>query len=476
MALIPKGLLINGQWVASPDSYALTNPYTGEEIAKIPLANEELLERGIQNAHEAFAKTRQQAAFERSDLLRAVAMEIDHRRDDFVEALITEAGKPIAFAEAEVSRAIMTFTIAAEEARHQEGHLLDMDALAPGKDHFGLMKRFPIGVIAGITPFNFPLNLVAHKVAPCIATGNTMLLKPAAKTPLCSLLLGEVLLKAGMMPGQVNIMPCSNELAGRLITDERIKKISFTGSPEVGWRLKANCGRKKITLELGGNAGVIVHNDADWETAIPAIATGGFSYAGQSCISVQRILVQESIFEVFKKRFVEQVKTKIKTGDPRQRETTVGPMIDRGSLERIHSWVEEAVKQGAKVLVGGKLIGNCYEATVLDSVKPEMKVCAQEVFAPVVTFQSYKTFEEALNLVNNSRYGLQAGVFTKDIKQAMKAFAELEVGGVLINQVPTFRVENMPYGGAKDSGFGREGVRFAMEEMTELKSLIFNLK
>lgn len=476
MAFIPKGLLIGDQWVTSPDSYILTNPYTGEEIGKIPLANEALLEQGIQNAHEAFVKTRQQAAFERSDMLRSIALELDRRRNDFIEALMMEAGKPITFAEAEVSRAIMTFTIAAEEARHQEGHLLDMDALPSGKDHFGLTKRFPIGVIAGITPFNFPLNLVAHKVAPCIATGNTMLLKPAGKTPLCSLLLGEVLLKAGMIPGQVNIMPCSNELAGKLITDERIKKISFTGSPEVGWRLKANCGRKKITLELGGNAGVIVHDDSDWETAIPLIATGGFAYAGQSCISVQRILVKESIFDAFRARFVEQVKTKIKTGDPKERDTTVGPMIDKGSLERIHSWIEESVKEGAKVLVGGKINGNCLEATVIDSVKPEMKVCAQEVFAPVVTLQSYKTFEEALHLVNDSRFGLQAGVFTKDINRIMKAFAELEVGGVLINQVPTFRVENMPYGGAKDSGFGREGVRYAMEEMTELKSLIFNLK
>lgn len=476
MAFTPKGLLIGDQWVTSPESYILTNPYTGEEIGKIPLANEALLEQGIQNAHEAFVKTRQQAAFERSDVLRSIASELGHRRNDFIEALMIEAGKPITFAEAEVSRAIMTFTIAAEEARHQEGHLLDMDALPSGKDHFGLMKRFPIGVIAGITPFNFPLNLVAHKVAPCIATGNTMLLKPAGKTPLCSLLLGEVLLKAGMIPGQVNIMPCSNELAGKLITDERIKKISFTGSPEVGWRLKANCGRKKITLELGGNAGVIVHNDSDWETAIPLIATGGFAYAGQSCISVQRILVQESIFDAFRARFVEQVKTKIKTGDPKERDTTVGPMIDKGSLERIHGWIEESVKEGAKILVGGKINGNCLEATVIDSVKPEMKVCAQEVFAPVVTLQSYKTFEEALHLVNDSRFGLQAGVFTKDINRIMKAFAELEVGGVLINQVPTFRVENMPYGGAKDSGFGREGVRYAMEEMTELKSLIFNLK
>ena len=476
MALTPKGLLIGNQWLSSPDSYTLLNPYTGEEIVKIPIATEELLERGIQSAHETFKLTSQQAAFERSDLLRAIAAELERCRGDFIEALITEAGKPITFAETEVSRAVMTFTIAAEEARHQEGHLLDMDALSPGKEHFGLTKRFPLGVIAGITPFNFPLNLVAHKVAPCLATGNTMLLKPAAKTPLCSLLLGEVLLKAGMTPGQVNIMPCSNELAGKLITDDRIKKISFTGSPEVGWRLKAGCGRKKITLELGGNAGVIVHSDADWEAAIPSIATGGFSYAGQSCISVQRILVQESIFEAFKARFVEQVKSKIKTGDPRERDTTVGPLIDKGSLTRIHTWVQEAVEQGARVLVGGKLKGNCFEATVLDSVKSEMKVCAQEVFAPVVTLQSYKTFEEALTMVNDSRYGLQAGVFTKDIKQAFKAFAELEVGGVLINQVPTFRVENMPYGGVKDSGFGREGVRFAMEEMTELKACIFNLK
>ncbi|MBX7157312.1 MAG: aldehyde dehydrogenase family protein [Verrucomicrobiae bacterium] len=476
MAIAVKGLLIGKEWVSSPNSYSLRNPYSGEEITKIPTATEELLEHGIQKAHETFDIVRKQSAAERSDLLRSIAAELEKRRNDFIEALIVEAGKPVTFAEVEASRAVMTFTIAAEEARHQEGHLLDIDALPPGKDHFGLIKRFPIGVIAGITPFNFPLNLVAHKVAPCLATGNTMLLKPAAKTPLCSLLLGEVLLKAGMTPGQVNIMPCSNELAGKLISDERIKKISFTGSPEVGWRLKAGCGRKKITLELGGNAGVIVHDDANWESAIPLIATGGFSYAGQSCISVQRILVQESIFESFKEKFVNQVKNKIKTGDPRQRDVTVGPMIDEGSLKRIDNWVQEAVKEGAKVLVGGKVNGNCFEATVLDGVKASMKVCAQEVFAPVVTLQSYGTYDEALQIVNDSRYGLQAGVFTNDIKRAMQAFAELEVGGVLINQVPTFRVENMPYGGVKDSGFGREGLRYAMEEMTEMKALIFNLK
>jgi glyceraldehyde-3-phosphate dehydrogenase (NADP+) len=366
----------------------------------------------------------------------------------------------------------MTFTAAAEEARRQHGEVLDMDAFASGDGHVGLARRFPLGVVTAITPFNFPLNLVAHKVAPCLATGNTMIVKPATKTPLTALLLAEVLVEEGVPAGQVNFVTCSNDDAARLITDERVKKVTFTGSPAVGWKLKAQCGKKKITLELGGNAGVILHADADLAAAIPAVATGGFAFAGQSCISVQRVVAHESIYDDAKAQLVVHIRDKIKTGDPRDRATVVGPMITADALDAIRAKLDAALAAGAKLVCGGEVRGRCLEATVLEDADPSLDICAQEAFAPIVTLHRYREFEEALAFVNASDFGLQAGVFTRDLGLALRAFEALDVGGVLINQVPTFRVENMPYGGIKDSGFGREGVRYAMEEMTELKSLI----
>ena len=350
-----------------------------------------------------------------------------------------------------------------------------MDAFPPGEGHFGLARRFPIGVISAITPFNFPLNLVAHKVAPCIATGNTMVVKPATKTPLTALLLAEVLVEAGLPEGQVNFITCSNEDASLLVTDDRVKKVTFTGSPAVGWRLKELCGKKRITLELGGNAGCIVHSDADLAAAVPAIALGGFAQAGQSCISVQRVVVQESIYETFRDRLVAQIGEKIKAGDPSDRATVVGPMINSDALAKIQTKIEDAVSAGARVVCGGGVTGNCLEATVIENAPPGCDLCADEAFAPIVTLHRYREFEEALAFVNESRFGLQAGVFTRDLQLAMRAYSVLDVGGVMVNQVPTFRVENMPYGGVKDSGFGREGVRYAMEEMTELKSFVMKL-
>ena len=453
----------------------MINPYSGEEFAQVPLGNAKTVDEAIEVAHEAFEVTRAQAPHARGDLLTRVAHRIEERRADFVETMITEAGKPYMFADGEVTRSIITFTVAGEEARRQQGELLDIDAYAPGSGHFGLVRRFPLGVISAITPFNFPLNLVAHKVAPGMAAGNTLVVKPALKTPLTSLLLAEVLVECGMPAGQVNFVTCNHEEAGALITDPRLKMVSFTGSPDVGWRLKEQCGKKKITLELGGNAGVIVHEDADVKSAVPKIALGAFSYAGQSCISVQRIVVQESIYEEFKRQFVGYVREHVKTGDPRDRETVVGPMIDAVALERIAGWVERARKSGAKILCGGNVKGQCLDATVIEKPARDLEVCAKEAFGPIVTLHSYKTFEDALKFVNDSDFGLQAGVFSRDIGRAMQAFEQLDVGGVLINNVPTFRADNMPYGGLKDSGFGREGVRFAMEEMTELKSLILNI-
>lgn len=472
MSTFVPQLLVGGRWLDTVESLPVMNPYTGEEFARVPLGNGETVELAISAAASAVAEARRSPAHQRATLLHKIARGIESRRAEFVEAILSEAGKPIAFADAEVSRAIMTFTIAAEETRRAHGEVLPMDALSPGEGHVGFTRRFPLGVVSAITPFNFPLNLVAHKVAPCLATGNTMVVKPATKTPVTALLLARVLDEEGVPPGQVNFVTCSNEDALALITDERVKKVTFTGSPAVGWRLKELCGKKRITLELGGNAGCIVHADADLDAAIPLIAVGGFAQAGQSCISVQRIVIHDSIYGVFRGRFTAHVREKIKTGDPRDRATVVGPMITREALQGVQRRIEAALKAGARIVHGGSATGQCLEATILEDVPATAELCAEEAFAPVVTLHRYSEFSEALTFVNDSRFGLQAGIFTRDIRLAMQAFETLEVGGVLINQVPTFRVENMPYGGVKDSGFGREGVRYAMEEMTELRSLI----
>jgi acyl-CoA reductase-like NAD-dependent aldehyde dehydrogenase len=436
------------------------------------MGSSETVDLAIGTAAAAFPKVRNTPGHQRAALLNKVARGIESRRSEFVETIVNEGGKPVFFAEAEVSRAIMTFQVAAEEARRQHGEMLDLDGLPPGEGHLGFTRRFPLGVISAITPFNFPLNLVAHKVAPCLATGNTMVVKPATKTPLTALLLAQVLQDEGAPAGQINFITCSNEDASALITDGRVKKVTFTGSPAVGWKMKTQSGKKRITLELGGNAGCIVHADADMDAAIPMIALGGFGQAGQSCISVQRIVVHESLYDSFRERFVAHVKEKIKTGDPRDRATIVGPMITRDALEKIQATLKAAVAHGARIVHGGTVTGQCLEATIIENAPATDPLCAQEAFAPIVTLHRYRDFDEALSFVNDSDFGLQAGVFTRDIKLALHAFETLEVGGVLVNQVPTFRVESMPYGGVKDSGFGREGVRWAMEEMTEVRSCI----
>lgn len=465
-------LLINGAWVGAAESSPVFNPFTGGEIARVPLGGVAEIEAALAAAHAAFPQVRGTAGHVRAALLLRIAAGIQARQADFVATIVSEAGKPVVFAEAEVARAAMTFTAAAEEARRAHGELLPVDAFPSGDGHLGLMRRFPLGVIAAITPFNFPLNLVAHKVAPALATGNTMVVKPAMKTPLTALLLAEVLHEAGVPAGQMNFVTCGNEDAARLVTDARVKKVTFTGSPAVGWRLKEQCGKKRITLELGGNAGVIVHHDADVPAAVPMIATGAFGYAGQSCISVQRVIVHESRYEEVKAALVAHIAAKVPTGDPWERTTVVGPMITEPAREAVRERIAAALAGGARLVCGGEMRGRCLEATVLENADGTMAICAEEAFAPVLTLHRYGEFAEALALVNASDFGLQAGLFTRDLSLALRAFEELEVGGVLINQVPTFRVENMPYGGIKDSGFGREGVRYTMEEMTEMKSLV----
>ena len=468
-------LLIGGDWIETGVTSPVRDAFSDTEIARVSLGDEATVGLAIGAAKEAFAQTRCSPAHERAAMLWRVVHEIERRRAEFVDVIIREAGKPVVYAEAEVARAILTFTCAAEEARRwsgASGEVLALDGMPQGEGHVGFARRFPIGVVSAITPFNFPLNLVAHKVAPCLATGNTMVVKPALKTPLTALLLGEVLLAAGMPRGQVNFVLCHNEHAARLATDERVAMVSFTGSPVVGWKLKELSGKKKVCLELGGNAGVIVHADADLDAVVPMIAIGGFANAGQSCISVQRIVVHGSIYEEFKERFIAHCRGNVRAGDPRDRLTVVGPMITADALAKTGALIASAVAAGGRIVLGGEVHGFCLEATVLEGVPFSHEACIGELFAPVVTLHRYDDFDEALRIVNESQFGLQAGVFTKDLHLAMRAYESLDVGAVLINQVPTWRVENMPYGGVKDSGFGREGVRYAMEEMTELKAMI----
>lgn len=468
-------LPVGPEWVDASDSYDVVDPYTGRAVARVPQGDPALLDRAIATAHDTFARTRTQPPFERARILHAAASIMESQKALLADTIVAEAGKPVTFAEAEVSRAIMTITACAEAARQPNGSVLDVDAFSSGAGHFGLVRRFPVGVVYCVTPFNFPLNLVAHKLGPVVATGNTAVLKPAPRTPLSALMLVDILLEAGMTPGQVNAVTCSNELAGVPVKDGRVAMVSFTGSAKVGWAIRETAGRKKVVLELGGNAPAIVEPDADLAAAIPLLASGGFGYAGQSCIHTQRVYVHEDIYATFRDAYVKQVKDKIAFGDPRDRATVVGPMIDRANVDRVTSWVDEAVAAGAKVLVGGRANGPVYEPTVLENVPRSAKVACEEVFGPVVVLAPYKTFDEAIALANDSRYGIHAAVFTRDVSKAMKAYERLEFGGVLINQSPTFRVETLPYGGVKESGVGREGVRYAMDDMTEVKALVMKV-
>jgi glyceraldehyde-3-phosphate dehydrogenase (NADP+) len=470
-----RPFLVHGQWKSGETSAPVVDPFTGKLIAPVTQATESDVDEAIASTCSAAATMGQLPGHARYNVLQQVAALLYRRRDEFAQTITAEAGKPIADAKREVSRAIQTFTVAAEEARRIPGEVVPLDWM-PGSDtHLGVLRRFPIGPILGITPFNFPLNLVAHKVAPALASGNPILIKPAPQTPLTALLLGEVAVEAGVPPGGINVVPCENILAERMVVDPRFKLLSFTGSASVGWMLKAKCGKKKVTLELGGNAGVVIEPDADLELAAKRCAAGGFGYAGQTCISVQRVFVHHSIVDVFTTKFLMHV-ARLKVGDPADDTTTIGPLIDQAAAQRVESWIGEAVADGARVLLGGKRMGSLVEATVLSNVKSDMKVSCREVFGPVVTVTPYRQLSEAVALLNQSDYGLQAGIFTQDINKIFYAFRHLEVGAVLANEIPTFRADHMPYGGVKDSGLGREGVRAAIEDMTEPRMLILNLK
>ncbi len=397
---------------------------------------------------------------------------IKKRKSDFIDSIIKESAKPLIYARAEVERAISTFAWAAGEAERFAGEAIPIDTQPAGKDKIALAQRFPRGIIYGITPFNFPLNLVAHKVAPALASRNSIIVKPSQKTPLTALLLGEVFLESGLPKSSLQVVPMDVELMQKVFDDDRIKMISFTGSADVGWKLKSLAGKKAVTLELGGNAPVIIDETADIESSVNKVTVGAFAYSGQVCISVQRIYIQQKIFDQWTENFVKSAQS-LKRGDPKLETTQISSLIDEAAAKRIEAWVNEAVSNGAKLLCGGQRDGNFYEPTVLTNTTSEMKVVSEEAFAPIAVVEKFDDFEEAIQMANQTKYGLQAGVFTKNFANAKFAFERLEYGSVIINESPSLRIDNMPYGGVKDSGFGREGLRYAMEEMTEIRLMIF---
>lgn len=462
-----------GQWLTSPQMIDVISPYDQRVIGRVSLAEPEHLEAAIQAAVQAFSMTRKLAGYERQAALAKIAAELTVRAEEFAQCICAESGKPIRTARGEVGRACFTFQYAAEEATRLQGDLLPLDAKPVSAHRMGLLRRFPRGPVAAITPFNFPLNLVAHKIAPAMAAGCSIVLKPALETPMVAMMLADVIARSGYPKEAISILPMSNETAAPLVEDERFKLLTFTGSSTVGWALQARAGKKKVVLELGGNAGCIVHSDADLEHAAARGITGGFAFAGQSCISVQRILVERSIFDSFAEKFTAAAQ-KLRTGDPFEERTDVGPMIRRDDAERAEKWIAEAVADGARVLCGGNRSGSMLAPTVLTGTRENQRVNCEEIFAPVVTLEPYDDFGEALAVVNRSRYGLQAGIFTRDIQRLLRAYDELEVGAVIAGDVPTFRIDHMPYGGVKDSGSGREGIRYAMEEMTEPKLLVLS--
>ncbi len=470
-----RKLLIANEWVDARDTIVVRNPYSGEIVGEVAKAGPDEAERALAAATRAFEETRRLTSAKRAELLARTVAGLVRRKDEIARTITLESGKPIRLARSEVDRATHTFTIAQEESRRIGGEVLPLDLTAATEGRLGITRRFPLGPVLAITPFNFPLNLVAHKIAPAMAVGNTILHKPASATPLTALLLGEILLEAGMPPGMVNIVPMGNDLADRLVADERFKLVTFTGSPAVGWELKRKAGKKRVTLELGGNAAAVVHDDADLDLALDRTVNGAFAFSGQVCIKVQRVYIQERVYDAFAARFVERAK-KLVAGDPLDEKADFGPLIDEASARRVEAWVEEAVRAGARVLCGGRRDGRFYAPTVLENVGRDTKVHACEIFGPVVNLYAYGDFRDALREVNASPYGLQAGIFTRDLQRVFDAFGTLDVGGVIVNDSPNFRVDTMPYGGVKDSGFGREGVKYAIEEMSELRLLALNLR
>ncbi len=449
----------------------VTDKYTGKEATRVALADTKVIDQAISKAVDAAEAMRKMPAYQRQEIINHCVKRFVERSEELAISLCIEAGKPIKDSRGEVSRLIDTFRIAAEESVRMTGEVLPLDITPRAKGYTSMWKRVPIGPCSLISPFNFPLNLVAHKVAPALAVGCPFVLKPASRTPIGALIIGEILSETDLPEGAFSILPCSRDGADLFTSDDRLKLLSFTGSPDVGWALKAKSGKKKVVLELGGNAGCIVDSDADIDDAVERIIIGAFYQSGQSCISVQRILIHEEIYDVFRDKLVSAAK-KLKMGDPKNESTFIGPMISESEAKRLDEWIQSAISTGSKLLCGGHREGTMLEATLLEDVPIDENLCASEAFGPVAVLAKFKDFSEALKTVNDSKYGLQAGVFTRDLYKAFQAWDELEVGGVVIGDIPSLRVDNMPYGGVKDSGIGREGIRFAMEDMTEIRLLV----
>ena len=465
-----RPFLLAGEWREGASRLPVADPFTGETIDEVAQGTWEDMDAALDAAVTSFERTRKQNAGERARVLLGAADAIKARREELIRTIVLEGGKPWKYAASEVDRAVSTMTFAGEEAKRFTGELIRLDTSEDGR--LGVARRFPLGPVLGITPFNFPLNLVCHKVAPALGAGNPIIVKPAPATPITSLLLGEILLNAGVQDA-MSVVPVSNDDAQRAVGDARVQVVTFTGSTPVGWQIKALAPRARVTLELGGNAAAIVEPDADLDHAAARITMGGFYQAGQSCVSVQRVLVNEQVYDGFMDALLPRVKSLV-TGNPMDPDTDVGPLIDQKALDRVDSWVAEAIAGGARALTGAERDGRCYLPTVLVDVKPEMKVSCEEVFGPVITVQPYATFDEAIAIADDTQFGLQAGLFTNDVQKIFHAHRDLRVGGLIHNDVSAWRADQMPYGGVKASGVGKEGLRYAMEEMTELRLLVLS--
>ena len=471
---MPKKNLIAGEWRGSDDVMEVPFPYDGSIVDAVSMASAADMDDAMAAAQKGFEITRKLPSHRRSQILENMVRQLGERFNEVVDAMIMEGGKNRKTAVGETSRALETLKISGEEARRIGGEVFSIDWTAAGENRQGFTRRLPVGTVLGITPFNYPVNLACHKIGPAIAAGNPIIIKPAEKTPLSSLILAEIVLEAGYPPEAFSMLNAWGPDTELMVTDPRVAMISFTGSSAVGWMLKSKSGQKKIALELGGNAGMIVHSDADLDLAAGQAAAGGFANAGQNCISVQRVIVQRDVFEDFTDRFVNQVK-QLKVGDPRDPDVDIGPMISVRDAERAESWVNEAQKAGASVLYGGERVGTMFPPTVMTDTAPDMRVNCDEVFAPVVTVSPYNQWDDAVATINDTPYGLQAGLFTRDVKLIMDAWERVDVGGLQVNSASTFRVDHMPYGGIKASGYGREGIKYAIEDMTELRLMVLNL-
>lgn len=466
-----RGCYLDGRWVETKNRLQIFPPWSGEVVGEVSLAGPEEWDAAITAAQKAAAVFKKFSSLERRRLLEDLTAGVKARQEELAQTIVAEGGKPITYARGEMARGVMTLSLAAEEAARLGGEMIPLDLRPETRGRWGLTRRFPLGPVLGITPFNFPFNLMAHKVGPALAAGNPIIIKPASKTPITALLLAEIYEQAGLPPGGLQILPSSTALAEQAVADDRLKALSFTGSAAVGWHLKNRAGRKKVILELGGNAACIVDAGADLELAAHRAAIGSFAHAGQVCISVQRLLVHQEVYKDFKEIFLQTVNREIVVGDPAREDTVVGPFIDAAAAARVREWVQEALTGGASLTAGGLGQDNLMPPTVLEGVTRDMQVWSQEIFGPVVVLAPCRDFAHALDMANDSTYGLQAGVFTRNLAHAWQAFETLEVGSVIVNDSTVFRLDHMPYGGVKDSGLGREGVRYAMEELTEIRLL-----